>query len=252
MADLQELSRTAIAFSEYRPSGDPPVETLAQLDGGILRSIRGLNVNCRLPSKESHFGYVGQGRLHIVDDREHGIVIEAGWCFSVPGQTNLWLAGVCEAIVVSKPKHMSYFGAARVEDQGRLKYINGCTDSLLISPVKMGDPCLNLLYFPAHTDQTMHTHPSDRIGMVLSGSGVCVTEDDRGYLETPLVTGMLFCIHAGGRHKFATQNVPMRVLAYHPDSDFGPTDETHPMINRTMVGGVSASQLTELHTRNGQ
>jgi hypothetical protein len=40
----------------------------------------------------------------------------------------------------------------------------------------------------------------------------------------------------------------LRVIAYHPDSDFGPTHEDHPMINRTMVGGVSASELPHLRT----
>ncbi|MSQ82944.1 MAG: hypothetical protein EXR77_08510 [Myxococcales bacterium] len=25
------------------------------------------------------------------------------------------------------------------------------------------------------------------------------------------------------------------VLAWHPDSDFGPTDQTHPMVNRTLL-----------------
>jgi hypothetical protein len=25
------------------------------------------------------------------------------------------------------------------------------------------------------------------------------------------------------------------VIAYHPDSDFGPTHENHPMVNRTIV-----------------
>ncbi|MBL7998327.1 MAG: cupin domain-containing protein, partial [Candidatus Kapabacteria bacterium] len=62
-----------------------------------------------------------------------------------------------------------------IEQKGRLKYIDGCTDSLLIPPVKYGDPCLNALYFPAGIDQTAHTHPSMRVGMIVSGKGECVT-----------------------------------------------------------------------------
>jgi hypothetical protein len=137
----------------------------------------------------------------------------------------------------------------KLEYEGRLKYINGCNDSLLIPPIKLGDPCVNLLYFPPGTNQTMHTHPSDRIGLILSGQGQCITEDDRGSVVIPLRAGMLFCIHTGGRHKFLTHQGSMRVLAYHPDSDFGPTDEDHPMINRTMIGGVSANKLPEIHTQ---
>lgn len=54
-----------------------------------------------------------------------------------------------------------------IEKTGRLKYIDGCTDSLLIPPVKKGDPCLNHLHFPVGIEQTMHTHPSIRIGQSL-------------------------------------------------------------------------------------
>jgi len=41
----------------------------------------------------------------------------------------------------------------------------------------------------------------------------------------------------------------MRVIAYHPDSNFGATDIDHPMINRTMVNGVSASELDAIRTQ---
>jgi len=97
---------------------------------------------------------------------------------------------------------------------------------------------------PPGIDQTMHTHPSERIGMILSGHGVCITPDG----ETDLKPGMLFCIHPEGKHKFRTTTSEMRVLAYHPDSDFGPTDQDHPMINRTMVNGVSARNIPAIHT----
>jgi hypothetical protein len=60
----------------------------------------------------------------------------------------------------------------------------------------------------------------------------------------------MFCIHAEGHHKFQTPyGEDMRVLAYHPDSDFGPTHQNHPMLNRTMVDGVSANQLTDIQTK---
>ena len=38
------------------------------------------------------------------------------------------------------------------------------------------------------------------------------------------------------------------MIAFHPDSDFGPAPEDHPMINRTMVDGVSASRLDDIRT----
>ena len=41
----------------------------------------------------------------------------------------------------------------------------------------------------------------------------------------------------------------MCVIAYHPDSDFGPTDDDHPMVNRTIVDGVPVNQ-SNIRTTN--
>jgi hypothetical protein len=159
--------------------------------------------------------------------------------------------------LIIQAKHydgMRMFGGP-VERIGRLKYIDGCTDSLLIPPVKLGDPCLNHLHFPPGINQTMHTHPSIRIGMVYRGEGECVTP----WETISLFEGMVFIIHeqngeshkghAVGSHCFRTEEKHMDVIAWHPDSDYGPTDEVHPMINRTIVDGVSASQLDEIRTK---
>jgi len=133
-----------------------------------------------------------------------------------------------------------------IERTGRLRYIDGCTDSLLVPPVVVGAPCLNALYFPPGIDQTPHTHPSVRIGLIASGSGVCVLPNG----TVPLIPGKAFVIRTGGVHSFRTgPESGMVVIAYHPDSDFGPHDEDHPMINRTIVDGVSASKLDDIKTR---
>jgi len=147
---------------------------------------------------------------------------------------------------------------------GDFKYIDGCSDSLLIPPFRMGDPCLNALYFPPSINQTEHTHPSMRVGMVVYGKGNCHTP----WGICPLNEGDIFIIHEGyeetfgtdkapqgeiikyngvlgvkGEHKFSTSSESgMCVIAYHPDSDFGPTDDDHPMVNRTIVDGVPVNQ----------
>ncbi len=142
-------------------------------------------------------------------------------------------------------KGMNMIGGP-LENRGRLKYIDGCTDSLLVPPVKLGDPCLNALFFPPNIDQTSHTHPSMRVGMVIKGAGRCVTPE-RTY---DLLPGMVFIIHEEGEHKFQTlENQALVVIAYHPDSDVGPQDEDHPMINRTIVEGVSAAKIEEIRTK---
>jgi hypothetical protein len=148
-----------------------------------------------------------------------------------------------------------------VEEVGRLKYIDGCTDSLLISPVKKGDPCLNHLHFPKNITQTAHTHPSNRLGIVIRGEGECVTP----FGNLPLIEGCIFVIkeydvkelykgldgnlYEAGTHKFDTKASSMDVIAFHPDSDFGAEDEFHPMINRTIVNGVSANQIENIKTK---
>lgn len=131
-----------------------------------------------------------------------------------------------------------------LEPVGRLKYIDGCTDSILIPPVRKGDPCLNHLHFPVGISQTMHTHPEIRYGVVAKGYGKCIT-DEREY---DLVPGLVFAILPNGRHCFKTIKHTMDVVAFHPTSDVGPTDEAHPMITRTIVDGVPASELREIQT----
>ncbi len=113
-------------------------------------------------------------------------------------------------------------------------------------PVRLGDPCLNALFFPENIDQTAHTHPSMRVGMVIEGRGSCVTPER----EYALLPGKIFIIHEDGNHRFRTgPGAKMTVVAYHPDSDFGPQDEDHPMINRTIVKGVSAAEIDAIRTR---
>lgn len=197
----------------------------------------------RLPAGSTHYGFVYDGRANLVCSAGE-FLLNAGMYFAVPGEAVV--RGVGRGIAMSSLGFNGIFQiGGPIEAKGRLKYIDGCTDSLLIPPVLKGDPCLNLLYFPPGIDQTQHTHPSNRIGMVARGHGTCITPDE----EIPLVPGQIFIINAHGPHSFRTTDSDMTVIAYHPDSNFGPTHEDHPMINRTIVDGVSASQLSSIRTR---
>lgn len=201
-----------------------------------------------MPGDGTHFGYVAAGTVRIRSSMMPEFTAGAGNYFALAGHAELWPAnGISSGIVVTR---IGYRGLNQVggpiEEKGRLRYIDGCTDSLLIPPVKAGDPCLNLLYFPASIDQTWHTHPSVRCGIVAAGRGECHTES----CVTPLSPGLGFIIGPNTPHKFRTEpGSPMSVIAYHPDSDFGPTDHDHPMINRTIVDGKSASLIESIRTR---
>lgn len=194
-----------------------------------------------LKSGSTYYLYVHEGTVWI-----DGLwPVLAGMYASV---TRGFISGnkTTKAIIIER---MGQFGTMMVggpiEVVGRLKYIDGCTDSLLVPPVMKGDPCLNHLHFPVGIDQTSHTHPSMRVGMVTKGVGECVTPN--GVYE--LRPGVAFIIHEDGEHKFRTKSECMDVIAYHPDSDFGPTNEEHPMLNRTIVEGVSAKDIDAIRTK---
>lgn len=118
-----------------------------------------------------------------------------------------------------------------LEPEGRLRYVDGCSDTLLVCPPRLGEPCLNHLHIPRGTNQSEHTHPSLRVGVIARGEGVCRTAAG----DTPLHAGLGWLIPAGLRHSFVTREHALDVFAWHPDSDFGPTDGDHPMINRTLL-----------------
>lgn len=122
-----------------------------------------------------------------------------------------------------------------VEQSGRLVYIDGCSDSLLVYPPRMGDPSLNLLSFPEQINQTFHIHPSIRLGVVLEGEGYSNILTNGTEESIDLVSGIAFCINERELHRFRTTYSTLKIIAYHPDGDWGPTDENHPMKNRTLI-----------------
>jgi len=199
--------------------------------------------NLQLDPAATYFGYVFEGQCTLRCDAGE-FTLGAGMYFSIPGGGSV--SGRGKGIAMARLGCRGFFQiGGPIEATGRLKYIDGCTDSLLIPPVMLGDPCLNQLYFPPGIDQTQHTHPSMRVGMVVNGSGVCITPRE----TIPLNPGQVFVIPANGLHSFRTDESPMTVIAYHPDSDFGPTHENHPMINRTMVDGESAARIARIRTK---
>ncbi len=116
------------------------------------------------------------------------------------------------------------------------RQVAGCDDvarisptPLLVCPPRLGVPCLNHLHIPPGTAQSFHVHPSARVGTIVRGAGRCLT--DAGSRE--LAPGLGWIIPTGTRHAFRTTSSSLDVLAWHPGSHFGPTDENHPMLNRT-------------------
>jgi mannose-6-phosphate isomerase-like protein (cupin superfamily) len=201
----------------------------------------------------THFGFVVKGSAQITTHHagfEQSFTLTAGMYFCIPGSVSV--QGGC-GIIVSRLNHNGIFSiGGPIEEKGRLRYMNGCSDSLLIPPTIKGDPCLNHLHFPPGIKQTRHTHPSMRIGVVTSGRGRCIVPqnaDGSGAdIEIPLTPGRIFVIPAHGQHSFFTDDSTLDVIAYHPDSDTGPTHDDHPMVNRTIIDGKSVAHIPELRT----
>ena len=71
-----------------------------------------------------------------------------------------------------------------------------------------------------------------------------------GDVRAPLEPGTIFVIPSDAPHAFETADGDaLDVIAFHPDSDFGPTPTNHPMVNRTIVDGVSAARIPEIQTK---
>lgn len=204
------------------------------------------NALARFTEAGAVFGFVLDGENALLRHHGHAHAVPAGSFFVVnTGNAELCNPGGRILLVLQRYANFPFMVGGPIEPRGRLRYIDGCTDSLIIPPWRRGEACLNLLHIPPGIEQTMHTHPSDRIGVVVSGRGQCVTPEG----TTELERGLIWRIPADGLHRFRTEGEPLLIVAWHPDSDFGPTDDDHPMLSRSFVDGVSAKDIPEIRTR---
>lgn len=212
--------------------------------GTDAAQIRGWdNGEMALPNEATHYGIVTQGEATLAEaGREWRL--RMGMFFVLPGAGRVGGPGSA-GLVISQ---CGYEGLWQIggppEARGRLRYIDGCSDTLLVCPPLVGEPCLNFLHIPPDTDQTAHTHPSFRAGVILRGSGFCRTPGGQFVLSA----GLGWFIQPHAEHSFHTEGDALDVIAFHPDSDFGPSHDDHPMTNRTIVNGVPASEIDAIRT----
>ena len=185
-----------------------------------------------LPAHSCAFGYVVEGKVSWKDGRIKRMACEGDYVNISHGEPcTIDVNGEALFIIRRHLKGYNLIGKVDTEGPGFVNYIDGCTDSLIVPPPRLGDPCVNILYFPPAVNQSFHTHPSFRAGIVIGGRGTaCVNQE-----EIPLNPGDVFYLPTNTNHRFKTDLNPMTIYAYHPDTDWGPTDENHPMINRTII-----------------
>lgn len=200
-----------------------------------------------LSAPGTHWGYVFEGECQLFrGDRPTAspFPLAAGMYFCLP-EAGLLDGRNSAGFIVTCPDHHGMFSVGGpIEAIGRLAYINGGTNTVLIPPPVLGDPCLNAMYLPPDIQQTMHTHPSCRIGLVISGSGTVETPEE----TDAIAPGDLFIIPAHQAHRFCTEALGLAAVVFHPDSEAGFSHRDNPMLRRTFVEGVSAVALPDLQT----
>lgn len=145
------------------------------------------------------------------------------------------------SVEIPSYKGLSQWTELDVTQPGRLNYIDGCSNTNVIAPLKNGDPCINYLFIPPRTRQTAHVHPSARVVMVVQGTGIAHfwTHTGAPRSELRLKEGMKVFLPRFERHCFNTDDDSLSVLVLHPDSDGGPLDEVNPMFTRTYCEAIS-------------
>jgi hypothetical protein len=183
----------------------------------------------------SFYGYIVDQSARI-ETATLDVPAQAGTFFAVPGPARVHSAGLTVVIERFGYRCLPLLGS--IEAEGRLAYIDGCSDSVLVAPARQGDPVLNMLHFPVGVRQSVHSHPSIRFGVVARGEGIAFGPvPGGGEFQLSLRPGTMFLIPAHEMHAFSTveSHSSLDIIAFHPDSDWGPTDGTHPMLNRTYL-----------------
>lgn len=179
----------------------------------------------------TYFGFVFSGTLDLKSNGRSFPALSAGMYFCSPG--DIELAGAGRAIVIERNGYRGLFSlGGPVENTGRLCYIDNASSTILVHPSRLGEPVLNLLTFPPGIEQTMHIHPTIRLGLVFEGSGECIIGKGQ---KIELKPGTAFVLPQQMPHSFNSFENGLKVIAYHPDSDVGPTDQSHPMLSRTYI-----------------
>ena len=181
----------------------------------------------------SIYGYSYGEATITIDGKKYSL--EKGQYFGLGVKDSVNIDVVDKLFVIVRLGYLVPNTIGWVETKGRLTYIDGCSDSLLVYPARLGDASLNLLYFPPGINQTFHTHPSIRLGCVIDGSGVSSHGDHSNLREDDLIAGTSFCLSEQEKHRFRTIDNSMTIIAFHPDGDWGPTDHNHTMLNRTYL-----------------
>jgi len=151
-------------------------------------------------------------------------------------------------VVLTRPGCRRRFemGGPLMQGEGDYDYSDGGSTSLLIAPVRKGEPYMSHVHFSPGHRQAQHFHITFRFTLVVAGHGkvtVPANQDGTGAdVIIPLAPGDMFVIPAGGVHSIdASDDEALDVVTFHPDSVVGWTDHRHPMRESTVVNRAADS-----------
>lgn len=191
-----------------------------------------------LPANHTHFGFVLSGHIVLRYANGRRMPLPEGYHFCVNGAATVESYGTGIVSSAEGFAGMNQFGGP-LENEGRLRYVDGCSNSLLVHPLRKGDPCFHHLHLEPHTKERPHTHPSLRTLVVYRGEGEAIVP---GLGTVHIKRGDAFVIEPNCAHSFNTGEVGMSLVTYHPDSVVGYTDDNNPMLNNTISDGKSAKR----------
>jgi hypothetical protein len=222
------------------PIGGEKLDAISTMYPSYLNAVSGKKIFSG--ELATYYGYVVSGQAKL-SNKNIEITVKEGIFFCWPDFLEINTDGL--VIVMCRIGFRGILTMGCIENVGRLSYIDGCSSSILVSPPRVGDPVLNHLHFPPETLQTEHTHPSIRFGVVAQGYGIAFGSNPSGSSpwEKEIKKGTVFFLNAHERHAFQTIGCSegLDIISYHPDSDWGPTDQNHPMLTRTYLTGKSKS-----------
>jgi len=119
---------------------------------------------------------------------------------------------------------------AELQPQTHLPYINGCSATNLIPPLRPGDPCVQLLHIPAGcSEQRHHIHSTPRVVRVLHGRGVMEIGIGERVDRHELAEGTTVIIDALEPHHFVAPETDLFVVPIHVWSSTS-AETAHPMM----------------------
>jgi hypothetical protein len=166
------------------------------------------------------YGYVLEGEANF--EGEESITAGKYFCRWTKEQTRINYTGKLVLFIRVGFKGQNLIGGP-VEESGRLSYIDGSSDTILVYPPRIGDPIFSVVYFPKNTEQTFQMHSSVRMGAIISGGGyICFDEAEENNVS--LTLGDMICFEQNERHRIKTTGNILQMIVYNPQGNWGPQD----------------------------